>query len=319
MKLSFIVAAYNVEAYIQDCLKSILNLNLKFHYEIIVINDGSCDNTLCKITELSDKKIRIINIENSGISHVRNLGIKEALGEYIYFVDGDDLINKYDFELFSEKLNSNYDVLIGNFNFIDASNNIIVNTEENINIISNGKNILKQYFLKTITPSVWKCFFKVNILKSNNILFLKDIIVAEDGEWFIRVLYISNNVYFNNSLKVYNYRLRNGSVMMSNYSCRKFRDTLIVIEELQKTIQKNKIEKEDRGIFDLYSISLLFTSIMMFKEKLSNQEVLKIKSISHNIKHTSLKNFIFLSFMRINVKLSILIFKKIFYFRNYLK
>ena len=89
MKVSVIVAAYNVENYIQRCLTSIINQTLK-DIEIIVINDGSTDKTLYKINELvsQDSRIKVIDQNNQGIANTRKNGLNAATGEYILFVDG---------------------------------------------------------------------------------------------------------------------------------------------------------------------------------------------------------------------------------------
>ncbi|RHW42800.1 glycosyltransferase [Neobacillus notoginsengisoli] len=104
MKISVIVAAYNVEAYIEKCLESIISQTYK-NLEIIVVNDGSSDNTLklIKKSSSSDNRITLINKPNGGLSSARNAGLDIATGNFIGFVDGDDYI-----------ANDMYEVLINN-------------------------------------------------------------------------------------------------------------------------------------------------------------------------------------------------------------
>lgn len=95
MKLSFIVPVYNLEDYIEECIMSLLNQDLSHsEYEILCINDSSTDSSLEILKRLAKEhtNIIIINQENQGVSAARNNGIKNAKGEYIWFVDGDDLI-----------------------------------------------------------------------------------------------------------------------------------------------------------------------------------------------------------------------------------
>lgn len=89
--ISIIVPAFNIEDYIERCLASLLNQSY-YNLEIIVVNDGSTDNTKEKVEEIvqSDARVKIISTENRGVSHARNIGIAQAKGEYIGFVDGDD-------------------------------------------------------------------------------------------------------------------------------------------------------------------------------------------------------------------------------------
>lgn len=90
--ISVIVPAYNVEGLIKKCLSSILNQTYK-NFELVIINDGSTDNTLKKIKEMNIKHRNVIvTTKNSGISAARNRGIDESSGEYITFVDSDDVI-----------------------------------------------------------------------------------------------------------------------------------------------------------------------------------------------------------------------------------
>ena len=95
-KISIIIPAYNCEKYIERCVKSIL-CQTYHNLEIIVINDGSKDNTIKVLKKLGneDNRIVVINKENTGVSDTRNLGLEKATGDYIGFVDSDDYIEKY--------------------------------------------------------------------------------------------------------------------------------------------------------------------------------------------------------------------------------
>lgn len=94
-KISVIIAAFNVETYIYDCLISIIKQTFK-DIEIIVINDGSTDNTssIIKMIMQFDKRIKLIDIENGGVGKARNYGLKLAQGECIIFIDSDDILKK---------------------------------------------------------------------------------------------------------------------------------------------------------------------------------------------------------------------------------
>ena len=93
-KYSVIVPVYNVEKYINECLSSLINQTYK-NIEIVVINDGSSDNSLSLIEEYSriDDRIRVIDQKNMGLGYTRNVGIDNAVGDYILFVDSDDYIS----------------------------------------------------------------------------------------------------------------------------------------------------------------------------------------------------------------------------------
>lgn len=94
ISLSFIIPAYNVEKYITETLDSIANQST-LPDEIIIINDGSTDDTSSKIKEHPlSKLIKLIETENNGQGHARNIGIDEATCDYIYFFDSDDLLTE---------------------------------------------------------------------------------------------------------------------------------------------------------------------------------------------------------------------------------
>ena len=95
VKVSVIVPVYNGEEFIESCIKNILNQTLK-EIELIVVNDGSKDNTLniCKKYADFDSRIVLINQENQGVSSTRNKGIDISKGDYLCFVDCDDKIDK---------------------------------------------------------------------------------------------------------------------------------------------------------------------------------------------------------------------------------
>lgn len=90
--LSIIVPAYNAEKTIKQCLESVVEQKVKYQYEIIVINDGSTDNTKEIVQSISDEHIILINQENRGFSGARNRGIDESKGRYIMFLDSDDYL-----------------------------------------------------------------------------------------------------------------------------------------------------------------------------------------------------------------------------------
>lgn len=93
--LTVIVPVYNTEVYLSECIDSILNQSYT-DIEVIIINDGSTDNSglLCNMYQEKDKRVKVIHTDNHGVSNARNIGLSIANGEYITFVDSDDYISK---------------------------------------------------------------------------------------------------------------------------------------------------------------------------------------------------------------------------------
>lgn len=117
-KISVIIPAFNAEKWIYNCVKSVLNQNDN-NFEIIIVNDGSKDNTLtlCKELGYNDNRIMIVDKKNGGVSRARNEGIKRATGKWVVFLDSDDCLCKDAFEKF-RKIESNicnYDIVIFNY------------------------------------------------------------------------------------------------------------------------------------------------------------------------------------------------------------
>ena len=106
-KFSIIVPVYNVEEYIDDCLKSIKSQTFK-DYEVIVVNDGTKDNSMDIVKNYD---VEIINQENGGLSSARNTGVKKAKGEYLIFLDSDDYIEKDLLKKINDSLKDNPDVV----------------------------------------------------------------------------------------------------------------------------------------------------------------------------------------------------------------
>ena len=116
VKVSVIIAAYNIEDYILKCLESVKAQTLK-DFEAIVVDDGSTDRTgkICDEFCARDKRFRVVHKKNGGLSEARNFGIKEAKGEYVALVDGDDYADERFIEKLYEKVLAGAEVAICGF------------------------------------------------------------------------------------------------------------------------------------------------------------------------------------------------------------
>ena len=115
--ISIIVPVYNVEEYLKQCLDSILEQTFS-DYEVILVNDGSTDNSglICQEYAEKDSRIRYFEKENGGLSDARNYGIEQAQGEYLTFVDSDDFLDKMHLNvLYTALVSNNVDISIVNY------------------------------------------------------------------------------------------------------------------------------------------------------------------------------------------------------------
>lgn len=305
IKVSIIIPVYNLELYIGECLNSVVNQTLK-HIEIIIINDGSTDSSF-KILEKYKSiynNIIIVNQENKGQSIARNIGMKLAKGEYIYFLDGDDIINTCLSEEFYEiSKNNNLDILTfdgevfyenddlkqnNNFNYERASlirNYEVMSGEEYYqNIINN----------KAYRSSPCLQFFKTEFLRRNNIYFLENIIHEDELYTTIATIMAQRILY---SPKKYFYRrVRKNSTMTIKKGEKNIIGYLNVAEELYKFYKKKENSmKNDTKKLLLNSISNFYSNAnyILINEDESNKKWLKRKikkSITNKKELYNLKN-----------------------------
>src|SRR5690606_27236654 len=114
-KYSIIIPVYNAEPYLSKCLESVLKQNFE-DYEIIVVNDGSTDNSEDIILKFNNSMIKYFTKENGGVSDARNYGIDKAKGQYFTFVDADDYVSNDFLEVIDSNIQSEIDIL--SFNMI---------------------------------------------------------------------------------------------------------------------------------------------------------------------------------------------------------
>lgn len=123
--ISIIIPAYNVAPYIEECINSVISQTKK-ELEIIIINDGSTDNTKEIVEKYKDKRIKFITTKNNGIGKTRNLGLKKATGKYIFFLDSDDYIAKDAMEnLYKKAIDEKADIVIGNMIRLKDDNSLV--------------------------------------------------------------------------------------------------------------------------------------------------------------------------------------------------
>lgn len=211
IKLTIAVAIYNIENYLSKCLESLLNQTEKNGYEILLINDGSTDNSreICEKYIRKGLKAKIIDKENGGLTSVRNLSIDLAKGERILFLDGDDYIEKETIEIIFKEM-EDYDLLVFGFNWI--SENEIYKDERFVKnkIYDNKEKIDNLIFRKEINPAVWNKIFKLDILRNNKLYFM-DFKTSEDTPFILLYLKYCTNIKILKKY-LYNYLYRENSL-----------------------------------------------------------------------------------------------------------
>lgn len=295
--LSIIISGYNVDKFINPCLESFVKKDLS-EVELLFVDDGSTDLTLFNVEIFSKKNnlnINVLTKDNGGVSSARNLGIKTARGKYITFIDGDDFIDFDEINKLCSLLKLNFStILIGNYYNLEIDKN---RCEKNALMTEynnkKGLHVLESYFLKEISPSVWKAIYRRDFLIENNLFFLEGASVAEDFEWFFRSLYFCDKVSVVNSYYYY-YRLRVGSIMRSEFSLEKYHSVIEVINSLIFFTRNNFIHNSKSQLrFDEQFLAVLIRGISMYKGK-KDAKILRRILNELKVKSFKLKAFLYL-------------------------
>ena len=184
--LSVIIPLYNKELYIKDTILSVLNQSFS-DFEIVVVNDGSKDKSLQVVNDIQDGRIRIINQQNAGVSAARNRGMNEAQGEYLFFLDADDVLLDGAFEICNELKNKNHNVDIYIASFLEKNSEGRV-IKQKINVFEGKvKDVYKTLFRKQLYIRLGTIFVKRHIAINVGPM-RKDICLYEDMEWLHRLL-----------------------------------------------------------------------------------------------------------------------------------
>lgn len=192
-KISVIVPVYKAEKYLHRCIDSILAQTFT-DFELILVNDGSPDNSgaICDEYAQKDNRVRVFHKENGGVSSARNLGLDNAQGEWITFVDSDDYIED---GFLNIPHSVKEDLLIQNYIFEGDCNKTVdfvksIVQEEDIQEFIN-KNIHKEWL-----RAPWAKFFKREIIINHNIVFPVDVKIGEDAIFIQDYLYYTKSVQY---------------------------------------------------------------------------------------------------------------------------
>ena len=208
--LSIIIPVYNSEKYIEECLNSLIS-QINENIEIILINDGSTDNSKQIIEKYVSKNILCFEQSNKGVSTARNYGIQIARGKYIYFCDSDDIVDCNFIKQLNELKNIEFDIWGFKYNtFITEYK--VTNYSKEYNFI-NKVNFIKKVINDVDTLGyLWNKVFKLSIIKDNQIKFDETIRVMEDGLFVLQYAKYADNIILTNNT-LYHYRNNPNSVI----------------------------------------------------------------------------------------------------------
>jgi len=235
MKVSIIIPIYNAENYLKKCLDSIINQTYK-NIEIILINDGSTDNSLEICKQYKDDRIKLINQKNSGVSTARNVGLDLVTGDYITFVDSDDWLE--------------LDAIESMVNFIEIRKTDIARFNYQINGVNQNasqkleKTDIEKFVKKLISGEVpgylWLLLIKKEIIK--DIKFKTDLSLAEDLVFILEILKNTKSIAISDKI-TYNYFLTTDSASRGIKHYRRNLHNELLINKYINDIYDNKYSK----------------------------------------------------------------------------
>lgn len=264
-KISIIIPVYNVETYLEECLDSVLTQDLS-DIEIICVNDGSTDHSLeilQRYTE-NDKRIIIINQENSGPGRARNIGLKKARGEYIFFHDSDDyLLTSNAFSvLYTAASGQDLDIVSSNFATFREENHES-HAKRKAGIISDGKRFLQS---GETNVSAWAKLYKHAYLDAINFMF-DETIFYEDSEAFPRFYVHASRVSHIDAV-FYAYRQRPNSIMTQKVTLKHFTGLKAII-----TTYAALLDNEMDNSFQKYLKKQIYNNVLYFNHLMLRSDI----------------------------------------------
>ena len=282
--ISIIIPIYNKEKFLEECIDSVVNQTYFNNIELILVNDGSTDNSekICYRYCNRYKNIKYFCQNNQGVSIARNFGRSKATGKYLYFLDADDKIEKH---------------------FIERATLNAINNNSEIVIVANNVGLRNSTLDKIYSLAAWQCFFKTSFLEQYKFInFLPKLSNGEDSLFTLEYLFYAKKISIERNA-IYYYRKSSNSLICNMNNTKYYINTInIWLNELQIFYSKHE------NNFKLKQILLRFLAAQILyklirKNNFNYQEKLEIISIINNF---ALKN-----------KLGFIYFNPICFFKDY--
>jgi glycosyltransferase EpsH len=325
-KVSIIVPIYNSELYVKACIDSLVKQTYQ-NIEIILIDDGSTDNSLKICKQYNDSRIKIFTQENLGVANSRNKGMELATGDYLMFVDADDWIEENTIELIMHKISLNDDDILF-YNFFKDYNN----SEKKNRAYDENYNFKDHVILKKLKERIVAPFFKNKVVDESglnytwNKLIKREIIgdtkfhmtnlkaYGEDMLFILELLNKTNKIRFYNEY-LYHYRIHNESATF------KFNDDIMMVSEILSD-KLNSFDINNQVIYSRIFYNLIKEmNLYIFNKKLNLSLKKRINLLKIECKKTYFKNAVEkLQTNNLNfyLKTYLILFKFKFYYLIYL-
>lgn len=309
--ISIIIPVYNTGKYIEKCLNSILNQTKSINLEIIIINDGSTDNSENLIKKYIEKNEQKLNIkyyskENEGIAKTRNFGIEKATYNYIMFLDSDDYIEPRTMEILEKYIKQDIDLIKFKLERVDENGNTLEKVNGPIFENISGQEAFNKLYSKDVlldSPCVY--IMKKKLFTKNGFKFQGK--YHEDFGLIPFIILASKSV---TSIPEYLYKYvqaQNSITRTSEYNktIKKMDDVLFHYDNMIKTLDKLELEKTTRENVKIYYTNAIVLKLKELKKENQKYYIKEIKKrkMYQNIKPRNLKQIIKRLLLQWNIKL----------------
>ena len=283
--ISIITPVYNAEQYLDECIGSVLNQTYT-NIELILINDGSTDGSpgICRKWADQDERVKLIDKKNEGAAIARNIGINNAKGSLIGFVDNDDIIEPDMYEImYRDMKKADADIVMCNSrSYKDGKRG--KNSLERYSSFEIERRALVERFLsyeKIFASSVWSKLYKKEII--GEVRFLENIMLGDDY-FFNGIIYPKIRKMYYEERMLYNYRIREGSMCRSDIG-EHFFDKYRVAEKLSENLKK--YEFIDDSYLNKFTLSTLYEILYELCIKKADKKLIKTWKNKFNRKFKS--------------------------------
>lgn len=244
MKLSIIIPIYNVERYIEKCLRSCINQEEKKlgeDYEIVCVNDGTLDKSaeIAKCLAIDLCGVQVVEQINQGLSAARNAGLQVARGEYVWFVDSDDWIEPNCLGRITNKLKDDLDILQLQYRYV--YDEIALNRDAPFTTIDGTKSGKTVTIAGGLPDPAQFSIYRTEFLRKNGLNFQKGI-YHEDSEFKPRATYLAEKIASDTDVS-YNYLQRTSGSITSKFRLKNGIDIIYVMNSLMDFVKQQQMDK----------------------------------------------------------------------------
>ncbi|AJH78228.1 glycosyltransferase [Heyndrickxia coagulans] len=312
-KVSIILPVFNVSNYIRKCLISIIEQKGFKDYEVIIVNDGTEDDSIDKIIDLIDfyNNIKLINKSNGGVGQARNIGISRSIGQYILFVDSDDWLEKdMIYTMYKRAVNTNSEIVICGANKAYEDNSIEKMELGNLPRDSFPKDEVIKTFLNRnflIGNFLWNKLIKRDLLVSNNIFFPEKQDFGEDALIVLKTLFYANKIAIVQQ-QLYNYLQRNGSITKGDLK----KEAIFIknLHRMKKFLLEKQLLEKYKVEFRNYELRIFLNINGRASRNLWSEDAVFLKKIVKNeIQSIKFKKVVFGNSIDYKTKFKFLLYK----------